>query len=183
MPSDLLIRSDELNSQAWELRYSDPDASRLAAEKAFSQSEELNYERGKAYACLNLAVGHFYQSRNREALELCLKALSWFQDHPDENGYASTLTFIANIYESFGDYENALEQCQKAIRAAGSNNDKESLGDAQSVLGLIHTRLRDYDSALDAYLKALRIREELADQQAVASSLNLAAHVNCSYFP
>ncbi len=178
MPSDLRIRTDELNLQSWEFRYADPDASRVAAEKAFSQSEGLNYERGRAYACLNLAVGHFYQSRNREALELCLKALSWFQDNPYENGYASTLTYIANIYESFGDYENALEQCQKAIRAANSINNKESLGEAQSVLGLIHTRLRDYDSALDAYMKGLRIREELVDQQAVASSLNRIARVH-----
>jgi len=178
MPSDLYTRTDELNLEAWSLRYSDPDASRLAAEKALTQSNALNYEGGKAYACLNLAVGHFYQSRNREALELCLEALACFKDNPDESGYASTLTYMANIYESFGDYENALELCQKAIIAADSTNNKESLGEAQSVLGLIHTRLGDYNSALDAYTKGLRIREELDDQQAAASSLNQIARVH-----
>lgn len=178
MPSDLLIRTDELNLQAWSLRYTDPDASRLAAEKAMAQSKALNYEWGKAYACLNLAVGHFYQSRNREALELCLEALDCFKGNPNEHGYASTLTYIANIYESFGDYENALKQCQKAIKAAESINNKESLGEAQSVLGLIHMRLGDNDSALEAYIKGLRIREELDDQQAVASSLNRIARVH-----
>ncbi len=178
MPSDLQSRTDELNLEAWSLRYTDPDASRLAAEKAMDQSNALNYEWGKAYACLNLAVGHFYQSRNREALELCLEALACFKDNPNENGYASTLTYMANIYESFGDYENALELCQKAIIAADSTNNKEALGDAQSVLGLIHTRLGDYKSALDAYMKGLRIREELDDQQAAASSLNRIARVH-----
>jgi serine phosphatase RsbU (regulator of sigma subunit) len=177
MPSDPLVRTDELNLEAWKLRYSDPDASTLAAEKALSQSEALHYERGKAYACLNLAVGHFYQSRNREALELCLEALAWFQENPEEHGYASTLTYMANIYESYGDYENALEQCQKAIKAAYSINNKELLGEAQSVLGLIYTRLGDYESALDAYSKGFRIREELGDLKASASSLNRIARV------
>jgi len=178
MSSDLHVQSDELNLEAWRLRYSDPDASRVAAEKALSQSEVLGYERGKAYASLNLALGHFYKSRNREALELCLEAMSWFQDHPDEYGYASTLTYLANIYESYGDYENALELSQKAIKAAGSNKHRESLGEAQSVLGLIHTRLGDYDSALEAYMKGLHIREKQTDQQAVASSFNRIARVH-----
>ena len=62
MTSDLQARTDELNLEAWSLRYTDPDASRLAAEKAMAQSKTLNYEWGKAHACLNLAVGHFYQS-------------------------------------------------------------------------------------------------------------------------
>lgn len=177
MTSDLRTRTDELNLEAWNLRYSDPEAARLAAGKAKSQAEELKYERRYAHACLNLAVGHFYQSRNREALELCLEALSWFQKNPDENGYASTLTYMANIYESYGDYENALEQCQQAIKAADKINNKESLGEAQSVLGLIHTRLGDLDGAMEAYLEALRFREDLGDLKAAASSLNRIARV------
>jgi len=177
MTSDLRARTDEMNLKAWKLRYSDPDASRVAAEQALSQSEALKYERGKAYASLHLAVVHFFQSRNQKALELCFEALSWFQKHPDEDGYASTLTYMANIYESYGDYEDALEPCQEAIKAAGNNNNQEALGEAQSVLGLIHTRLRDYESAMDAYVAGLRIREDLGDMKAQASSLNRIARV------
>jgi serine phosphatase RsbU (regulator of sigma subunit) len=178
MNSDLCSHIDELNLKAWKWRYSDPESSRLSAEQAFSKSESLTYERGKAYASLNLAVGHFLQSRNREALELCFRALVWFADNPDEIGYSSTLIYMANIYESYGDYENALGQCQKAIHAANWNDHKESLGEGYSLFGLIHSRLGDYESAMDAYAKGLRIREELDDQQAVASSLNRIARLH-----
>lgn len=176
MTSDLRARTDKLNLEAWKLRYSDPDASRVAAEKALSKSETQNYKRGKAYACLNLAVGHFYQSRNRDAMELSVEAHAWFQDNPNEDGYASTLTYMANIHESFGDYEHAMELCQQAIKAASSN--KESLGEVFSLLGLIHSRLGEYDGAMGAYIKALRIREDLGDLNAVASSLNRIARVH-----
>jgi serine phosphatase RsbU (regulator of sigma subunit) len=178
MNSALRARTDELNLKAWELRYSEPDASKVVAEEAYSQAETLKYERGNAYACLNLAVGHFFQSRNREALKFCFEALFWFQNHREEDGYASTLTYIANIYESFGDYENALEQCQEAIKAASKHSNKEFLGEAQSVLGLIQSRLSDYGSAMDAYVEGLRIREELGDIRAVASSLNRIARLH-----
>ena len=68
MASNLFARIDELNQEAWKLRYSDQHASGLAAQEAFSQSETLDYERGKAYARLNLAVGHFLGRLDRRWL-------------------------------------------------------------------------------------------------------------------
>jgi len=175
MTSDELESIDSLNEDAWALRYKDMNASKEAGEEALQLSKKQMYLKGQAYANLNLAVGHFLQSENKEALELCSDAMGYFNAHPTESGYAATLTYIGNIYESFGDYETALEHCQKAYQAAEEIEYKEGIGEAQSVLGLIYSRLGDHDQALNAFGEGLRIREELGDQNAVASSLNRIA--------
>lgn len=173
--TDQLKQIDALNEKAWKLRYTDMDASKNAGEEALKLAEEHQYDRGQAYANLNLAVGHFLRSENRPSLELCSKAMLFFIKHTSEKGYPATLIYTGYIYESIGDYERALEQCQRAYQAAVDIDYKECVGEAQSVLGLIYSRLSDHDRALKAYEEGLRIREELGDKQAVASSLNRIA--------
>ena len=84
MPSDLLFLTDELNLKAWKLRYSDPDASRAAALEALSKSEILNYEKGKAYAFLNLAVGLIVGARLGYLLFYQYSQLGYYLSHPLE---------------------------------------------------------------------------------------------------
>ncbi len=169
---------DSLNQESWELRYVDREESGASAEKALRLSKEHDYFRGQAYACLNLAVGHFLKSENRDALELFSDAMGFFSGHPAEQGYASVLTYIGYIYESFGDYETALDYCQRAYTAAAEHGYQEGLGEVQGVLGLIYSRLSDYDRALKAYKESLRIREEMGDRMAAASSLNRIARIH-----
>jgi len=166
---------DSLNKESWANRYTHLSASRKTAEKALHMAIQGQYAKGQAYANLNLAVGHFLHSENKEALELIRKAMEFFIHHTLEQGYVSAMIYMGNIYESFGDFENALEYCQKAYQLAKENNYKEGQGEAQSVLGLIHSRLSDQESALKAYEEGLRIREEQGDQIAMASSLNRMA--------
>jgi serine phosphatase RsbU (regulator of sigma subunit) len=169
---------DSLNQESWDLRYEDPGASGVSAEKALRLAKQRNYFRGQAYACLNLGVGHFLRSENKEALELFSDAMGFFGGHQEEQGYAAVLTYTGNIYESFGDYETALDYGQRAYQAASGNGHQEAVGEAQSVLGLIYSRLSDYDRALKAYAESLRIREELGDRMAAASSLNRIARIH-----
>jgi len=168
---------DELNKKAWELRYASLDESRKSAEQALDLSTQENYPRGKAYARLNLAVNHFLKSENKESLELLNAAMKYFSKNKNEEGFSITLTFIGNIYESFGDYETGLEYCQDALRNTREIEYKEGEGEVQSVIGLIYSRLSDYDNALKAYRESMEIRAELGDQPAVASSLNRIARI------
>jgi len=173
--SEQMTLIDSLNKDARSLRYIDLNASMENAEKALNLAKHLQYLKGQAYANLNLAAGHFLCSENQDALELGRKAMEYFNTHTLEPGYVDTLTYIGNIYESFGDYETALEHCQKAYRVAKDNDYTVGLGEVQSVLGLIYSRLSDHDRALKAFEDGLRIREEQGDQLAMASSLNRIA--------
>ncbi len=168
---------DELNKKAWELRYTDLGESRKNSEQALNLAEKSNYTLGANYAKLNLAVNHFLKSENKEALELLTEVQKFFSNQEKEKGLPVALTFIGNIYESFGNYESGLDFCQKALRLTREQNYKEGEGDALSVIGLIYSRLADYDNALQAYQESLKIREELDDKAAVASSLNRIARI------
>ena len=174
---DSCLVIDNLNKKAWELRYTDVAASIEHSRKALELAGRKRYASGQVYARLHLAIGHFLRSENKEALELLLQARKYFDTHQDEKGYPVTLTFIGNIYESFGDYETALKFCQDALKKAQETGYKEGEGEAQSVIGLIYSRLSDYDNALDAYHASRDLRQELGDQKAVASSLNRIARI------
>jgi len=169
---------DALNRESWEARYVDREASRAGAEKALKLSKERDYFRGQAYACLNLAVGHFLSSENKDAMELFSDAMGFFSGQQEEPGYASVLTYMGNIYESFGDYETGLDYCQRAYHAASEHGHSEELAEVHGVLGLIYSRLSDHDRALKAYTESLRIREETGDRMAAASSLNRIARIH-----
>ncbi|MFH0757722.1 MAG: tetratricopeptide repeat protein [Bacteroidota bacterium] len=175
---DPLIDIDSLNEESWSLRYKDQVASETKAMTALSMAREINYFRGQAYACLNLAAGHFLKSSNKDALELLADALGYFNSHTDEPGYAAVLNYTGNIYESFGDYETALDYCLRAYNTAVQIGNNEMVGEVQSVLGLIYSRMSDYDRALKAHKESLRIREEKGDQMAAASSLNRIARIH-----
>ncbi len=175
---DPIKRIELLNSDAWNMRYVDQAASATSAIKALKLARELKDFRGQAYACLNLAAGHFLKSENKDALELLADALGYFSSHTEEPGFAAVLYYTGNIYESFGDYETALDHCQRAYNAAALIRNQEMLGEVQSVLGLIYSRMSDYDRALKAYEESLRIREDMGDQMAAASSLNRIARIH-----
>ncbi len=178
MEPDQRIEIDKWNEVAWMSRYTDLNIARSSAEKALKLSGEIGYIRGKASARLNLAINHFLRSENKPALELCHQALEYFRHHPQETGYPATLTIIANIHESFGDYDTALEKCQMAIKAAEVISYTEGIGEAKSMLGLIFSRISDHDRALKAYQEGLEIRRKMGDQRAVASSLNRIARTH-----
>ena len=169
---------DSLNKESWDLRYNDREASGISAKKALKLSKQLDYFRGQTYACLNLAVGHFLKSENKDALELFFDTIGYFNEHQEEPGYAAALIYIGNIYESFGDYETALDYSQRAYSAASEIENQELIGEVHGVLGLIYSRLSDYDRALKAYKESLRIREEMGDRMAAASSLNRIARIH-----
>ncbi len=168
---------DTLNKQAWELRYTNVGQSMEYSRKALELAENEQYPNGLAYARLYLAIGHFLRSENKQALELLLQARKYFNTQQDEKGYPVTLTFLGNIYESFGDYETGLNYCQQALQAARDMEYQEGEGDVLSVIGLIYSRLNDYDNALRSYQDSLSIREKMGDLKAAASSYNRIARI------
>ncbi len=170
---------DSLNSYSWDNRYSSYEEALSHAERAMVFAEDINYERGQAYASLNLAACFFLKSNNEDAFPLLQQCLNYFNNHQEEEGYVNTLIHIANIYESYGDYEKALNNVQEALIKAKDSRYDEGEGDALAVLGLVYTRLGDYVSAQKAYAECLSIRKKTGKQNAIASSLNRLAQSYC----
>jgi serine phosphatase RsbU (regulator of sigma subunit) len=165
-------RIDEINSRLWKSRYNDPGAAAKEASLVQKKAEDNGYQKGVAYARLNIAACSFLQSKNDIALENLSDAIEWFAVNPSEPGYSKCLNLKGNLYESFGDYEKALQFCLQAHKLSSVTNDRETESETCSQLGMIYTRLCNFIKALDYYSEGLKIREEMNDENAMASSLN-----------
>jgi serine phosphatase RsbU (regulator of sigma subunit) len=163
---------DEINNRLWRSRFENPTESISEATTVLAKAVSTNYQRGIAYARLNIAASSFLRSKNDIALENLSDALLWFRENISEPGYAQALNLKGNLYESFGDYEKALQFCMLAHKLSLEISDRETEAETCSQLGMIYTRLCNFKKALDYYNEGLEIREELKDENAMASSLN-----------
>ena len=165
-------RIDEINSRLWKSRYHNPAETLTESLSVLAKAGKAEYQKGMAYARLNIAVCSMLQSKNDKALENLSEALMWFSDNPSEPGHSRSLNLKGNLYESFGDYEKALQFCLLAHKLATDINDRETEAETCSQLGMIYTRLCNFRKALEYYQEGLEIREEMKDENAMASSLN-----------
>jgi serine phosphatase RsbU (regulator of sigma subunit) len=163
---------DITNELLWRSRFGGPVKMAADALDNLKKAEKTSYQKGIAYANLNIAAANFYQSKNDVALIHLSESFHWFEENKNEKGYVNALLLKGNIYESFGDYEKTLQLWLEAYKASIEINDRESEGEACNQLGLIYSRLCNFSKALEFFNKGLTIREELGDENAAASSLN-----------
>ena len=163
---------DELNQKLWKERFGDSKAVSEEAFKLLSKAQKIEYQRGIAYAKLNIAAANFLQSKNIIAAEQLSDAYRWFENCKNEPGYLWSLLLKGNIFESFGEYEKALKLWLEAYNSSLELIDRESEGEACNQLGLIYSRLSNYSKSLEFFEKGLIIREQLGDENGAASSLN-----------
>jgi serine phosphatase RsbU (regulator of sigma subunit) len=168
----IINKIDSSNESIWKNRFGNSTEIINKSSKILAKAAKINYQRGSAYSKLNLAAANFYQSRNGISLEYITEAFQWFESNKLEKGYVRALILKGNIFESFGDYEIALKLWLEAYKASLTGSDIESEGEACSQLGLIYSRLCNFQKALDYLNKGLKIREDLNDENGVASSLN-----------
>jgi len=163
---------DDINSRLWKIRYDNPAETITESLSVLAKAGKADYQKGVAYARLNIAVCSMLQSKNDMALESISEALLWFSENSSEPGYSRALNLKGNLYESFGDYEKALQFCLQAHKLATEKDDRETEAETCSQLGMIYTRLCNFSKALEYYQGGLVIREEMNDENAMASSLN-----------
>jgi serine phosphatase RsbU (regulator of sigma subunit) len=167
-----ILNIDVTNQKLWSKRFVNPENVATQAAIVLAKAEKAQYEKGIAYAKLNIATGNFLQSKNDIALKFLSEIFQWFENNKQEKGYVNALLLKGNIFESFGDYEKTLQLWHEAYKISQEINDTESEGEACNQLGLIYSRLSNFQKALEYFNKGLKIREEMGDEKAVASSLN-----------
>jgi serine phosphatase RsbU (regulator of sigma subunit) len=172
MSSRSLADIDHRNEVIWQSRYFTSPSFYTKIDTNLLKAEEEMYQRGIAYAKLNLAAANFYRSKNDVAFRKLTEAFKWFENNLNEKGYVRALLLKGLILESFGDYEKSLRFCLEACKVSSQSYDRESEGEACSQLGLIYSRLSNHVKSLEFFNKSLIIREEIKDENAVASSLN-----------
>lgn len=163
---------DRTNEKIWSARFGNFESTQKLSVQNLKKAEAAQYQKGIAYAKLNLASMNFLNSRNDAALEYLKSSLLWFKENTHEQGYVRAILLEGNVFESFGDYERTLSLWLEAYKISKETHDTESEAEACSQLGLVYSRLGNYRKALDYFNTGLSIREERNDENAVASSLN-----------
>ena len=165
--------TNELNSQAWNLRYVNRDeAMRIAIEakdKAIENRDQLNV----TYALLTIAQLDFWKTAEGDHLRKAVEALIYFESVNELLGISRAHCICAGMYDQYGQYERAMHHAQNAVKIGKLVNDWENKADCYTMLGQIYSRTFDYSQAIKKMQQGLEIRKQLKDDKAVASSLNL----------
>ena len=162
IPSQVIIKIDELNNQAWAVHITQPKQGLELSSEAKKLSEEYSYEKGLSYAIRNMGVSHRYLSNLETALTLSIQALDMFVQLGDKNGEAQAYVSIGAIYYYMGDIEKSLDYFLKGLRCSEEVGNKEALAYAYNGAGYIYgVVLGDHKKGLEFLQKALPLSKEI----------------------
>jgi len=162
---------------AYEYRNSQPDTTLLLAQKGLAKSQELGFERGKAWAWNRMGIIYLNKGNYALGLEHFEKSLSIFKKKHDYNGLSSTFNNMGNIYLFQGKNLDALEYYQKSLKIREKIKDLRGMASVLGNMGGIYTRQGNYLLALEYYQKSLRIEEKIGDMEGMGYSLGSIAYV------
>lgn len=164
---------DELNRQAWNLRYVNRDEAIGLAIDAKENSTKNHDLLNLNYAKLTIAQLGFWKIAEGDHLKEAIEALLYFEKINEPLGISRAHFIAAGMFDQYGQYEKAMHHAQHAVKMSKQVDDKDNKADCYTVLGQIYSRTHDYSQALKAFRIGLETRKQLKDDKAVASSLNL----------
>ncbi|TAD99196.1 MAG: hypothetical protein EAZ97_09425 [Bacteroidetes bacterium] len=145
-------------------RYNLADTALLLAQKALQQSEELNYEQGKALAYARMGLAYRDKNKYIESLAALKQAIQLSEKLRDKKNMAYCFHNIGVVHERQGNYFLALEFYQKNLDIVKQLNDKKSIAITLHTIGVVYEHQGNYPLALAYYQKSLKIWEELKDR-------------------
>ena len=169
--ADVGARVDELNTLAWEIRYTDYQRGLGLSEEAYQLALALGDSRRLAYSLRNKSFCLFRLSRYTEALENAQKALELFSVLGDKRGLEGTHNTLGVLHAMTGRLAQGLEHfhatqelCQELGDGAREAFTLDNIGNSYCCWG-------DYANALTYYQRAATLRETLQDDRGRAQSL------------
>lgn len=161
--------------EAWRLRYSEPD-------KALKKAEAIAYEavakRDRTTArqaeLIRLFI-RFMRHGNKELVADVRDLLHYFQEQELPRESAITHDLLARLADAHGEYARGMEEVLKGLEEAGKVNDRELYAELLATKGNLLNRTGANEQAIKELERCLTIRQELRDDKAIASALNLLA--------
>lgn len=169
------VKVNTLLALSSNLSWSSPiEAIQLGAQ-AKDLAEQLNFQKGVAYALKYIGMGNYYQSKYPETINYWKKSLETFESINDSTGIANMLNNIGAVYNNVGDDARALDLYLKSLEISEKINDSLRVLTAMANIGLIYLKkTTTRDKAKQYLLEALKLSEELGDLNAIGTaSVNL----------
>ena len=154
---------DTLNDTAWLQNRKDPKRSAELAEEALRLSDEIDYTKGKALALRTIGACRIWQSRNEEAMKLCVEAIALLKDVGDIIEEANVTYNIGTNFYYMGDYGNALKFYMQSYRLHEQVNNLAGMSEAYNGMGAVYYTTGESEKAIETLNKALALSEEAGE--------------------
>lgn len=151
---------DSLNSQAYNIRLTDPEQTVRIAAQAFSFAKKTNNIIGQAEACRVAGIGQFYLSQYEKTLDKYLEAISYFEQGNDLQGIGKVYNNIGNLYSS-NDYVKALEYYHKSLLIAKKFDDKSRVAALYVNIGTIEMKQKNFTAALEKFQTGMKLFKKM----------------------
>ena len=151
----VILRVDELNALAWELRRTDTKRSRQLGDEALRGAQAAHYERGQAYSRLVLGYSAMRASEFQTSLDALGAALEYFERSGDRQGSHQALNTLSIVYGESGNYVDALKTLLVLQPLCAELGEVEAAANALHNTGIAYFHLGDYTRALDYHFQAL----------------------------
>ena len=166
------VKIKKIISIAWDLAISDVDKSISYADSAIKLCEQINWEKGKAYALNNKGESLRYKGLFHESLDQHQLALEILRKLNILSDIAKTESDIGIVYFSLGDFSNSFEHFDSALEIYKSINNKEGILNLYGYIGVVFSSFDQHEKSIEYFEKAIELTKELKDESKMATQLN-----------
>ncbi|GAB5466719.1 MAG: hypothetical protein Kapaf2KO_21550 [Candidatus Kapaibacteriales bacterium] len=139
--------------------------------KAFSLSDDLDWEKGIVKSYSSQAINYISLLDFQKALDLLNEALELSEELEYKSETARILGNIGVIHSYRSEHSKALEYYLKSLVITEEIGNLKNLSSSLSNIGVVYQNLEDTENALKYYRRALEIQEKLSDKDGVSISL------------
>jgi tetratricopeptide (TPR) repeat protein len=128
---------------------SDPDEAIRYGNEARILAEDMEFDKGLAFALKNIGLGHFMQSNYAEASINWEQSLKIFESLQNESAAANLLSNLGSAYTYMGDDVNAVDYLLRSLQIAEKIGDSLRMATCLMNIGGIYSSIpENIDKAL-----------------------------------
>jgi two-component system NarL family sensor kinase len=175
-PSDT-NKVKSLSDLCWNYRFKSADSALYFGDQALQLARTLNYKKGIAQACNDMAIIFIDKANYRRASNLLKESLEIRKQLNDSPGIASSYNKLGIIDQKQGRLKEALEHQISALKIYQKLGQDKWIGYSLNNIAIILQNLGNLEKSLDYHQKALGYRIKLKDQAGEASSYGNMANI------
>jgi len=139
--------------------------------KALDLAEEIDFQKGRAYAYKAIGLGNYYQANYPEAVVQFQNSLAVFDSISFKVGVANILSNLGATYFNAGDDTRAIDFYLRSLRISEEVNDRLRIATAlNNIGGVYNNKPATVDRGLEYFLKALPIFQEIDNEAGMATA-------------
>lgn len=180
MPESELLQAEELNEQAWTMRYEDARLAQDLSTQAYNIALQNNNIRQKALSLRTLSHCNASNGIYDKALQQGTESVELFEMLEDVDNLADTTRILGRIHWDLGDYTTSLDYGLRTLELARRCENRKLEAQTYNNTAMIYARLEEFDKVGEMLTNALQSSHDVQDDRGVVHAYNNLAmlHVN-----